>query len=560
MRVAGDEGTLLEKMEGKKIQGTGRGTSLGVDKDEGTHHHHPNSPYGTARSKGASVSTPNLAIATTQWTNVPLSPSPTKKRWALVSPLPTVRSDSPDEAQSKVSKASGLTPHPARDQRSLTSAQMEGSAIVSDSEEDDERFFDASASMGPRTPVSPQHPQASALDRPAASAAGLPTLAPSGRVSIASGVTHTTAHSSLLATGRMSMPEERASNTFGTMRTVTTVATTIPPSEVNSVSYPDSGRDVLSRQRSLDGYSGGTRPLLSTQERRPSETVPVDLSRVVEESDEVGGLMRRESERKPVKSRPQPIQLKKGKWPEDFLDLMNAPSPTRPIPIKRATMDDVSPLPSSSPRKVSPLSNVLHTAAGGSSESLSQLAPRRPSTRPRHSLDAPSGLAREIGFGRESSPGPDGILSTSRLVPRRASTKVNPANRNGMYVPRSGSASPSPDGLARVPFPRSVSGDHTGPGPVDTSFIGNPNRISRGRFNSEVESGTRRKPRPSSFDELGAKPSRSRIESMISLGAVSSNFSASDLRSSVDGSFVRKTLIVKEDGKSATHYVCIILF
>ena len=63
--------------------------------------------------------------------------------------------------------------------------------------------------------------------------------------------------------------------------------------------------------------------------------------------------------------------------------------------------------------------------------------------------------------------------------------------------------------------------------------------------------------RPSSYDDLGNKPRRTRFESMVNLGVGSSNASASDLlsRDSLDGSAVRQTLIVREEGKPPTHFV-----
>ena len=43
---------------------------------------------------------------------------------------------------------------------------------------------------------------------------------------------------------------------------------------------------------------------------------------------------------------------------------------------------------------------------------------------------------------------------------------------------------------------------------------------------------------------------------MVSLGgASSSNFSASDIRSSLDGSAVRRTLTIREEGRPGTHFV-----
>jgi hypothetical protein len=68
---------------------------------------------------------------------------------------------------------------------------------------------------------------------------------------------------------------------------------------------------------------------------------------------------------------------------------------------------------------------------------------------------------------------------------------------------------------------------------------------------------SRMRARPSSYDELGNKPRRARIESMVNLGVGSSNASASDLlsRDSFDGIAVRQTLIVREQGKPLTRFV-----
>lgn len=125
-----------------------------------------------------------------------------------------------------------------------------------------------------------------------------------------------------------------------------------------------------------------------------------------------------------------------------------------------------------------------------------------------------------------------------------------------------------------VPFPRVVSGGHPetplSPGNCNESTAtltnalnDNANNINfcppRRRFQSELSSGVaaRPKPRPKSYDELGARPSRMRFESMTNLGRANSTMtSASDLitRHSF-GNAVRETLIVKEEGKPPTHFV-----
>lgn len=138
-----------------------------------------------------------------------------------------------------------------------------------------------------------------------------------------------------------------------------------------------------------------------------------------------------------------------------------------------------------------------------------------------------------------------------------------------------------------VPFPRAVSGEQSGtPSPrmevspismassgggANTSTATNTSNASnekqprpvRGRFQSELinASSSRVKARPTSYDELGTRPSRMRFESMVNLGrADSAMASASDLmardrdRDSMDGSAVRKALVVKEEGKPPTHF------
>ncbi len=83
----------------------------------------------------------------------------------------------------------------------------------------------------------------------------------------------------------------------------------------------------------------------------------------------------------------------------------------------------------------------------------------------------------------------------------------------------------------------------------------------RGRFQSEADGASSRRwrPRPNSYDEFGAKPQRrSRFESMANLGVASgTNASASDLmaRNATEGSLSRQTLVVREEGKSPTHFV-----
>ena len=138
------------------------------------------------------------------------------------------------------------------------------------------------------------------------------------------------------------------------------------------------------------------------------------------------------------------------------------------------------------------------------------------------------------------------------------------------------------DSLVPIPFPRAVSGEYGGPSPFNTpsqsqspierassieegsttasANASSPSLLPRGRFQSEVDgASSRRRPRPNSYDEFGSKPPRrSRFESMVNLGVASGEqASASDLmaRDMTEGSVSRQTLVVREEGKSPTHFV-----
>ncbi|KAI5120381.1 hypothetical protein M0805_006903 [Coniferiporia weirii] len=611
-----------------------------------------NSPYGT-RAKAASASTPNLSTLQ-RAVSPPLSrgqppssppPSPTKtrtkapRRWSPPSPtLSTVPAGdsrsgtgSGSGANSKAGSASGAggngrdaaassassghTTQAAKVSPSLTAKSLgssaaplapsrlkDESALVTDSEDSDaNELFHSVDSAREKAPVLLTSSTVTRAPQQDGQELSKPPAMPV-RASVSSETTHTTAQSSLLAASRPNWSiaatggtdtGDRTSANFGTTRMTTTVATSLAPSDLQSLyhradtnSFVGSASeashwDELSSGSQHSGYvhSSVLKKAPVLRDRRPSEAAFIDLSRVAEEGEEGvvssrdGGEVDEDAE---TRRRPQAIQLGKGKWPDDFVTAFKPTSPTRPIAFHRAEAERTlssnplssSPLSSSSPRKFAYVG--MPAQADASTESLSQspppLAPRRALNRPRHSLDAPALLPKEIAFPREHTPSPsaDGGApssnSGSRVVLRRNSS----ANRSGVYVPRSDSASPVPapeTGGARVPFPRAVSGEH--PGILDASTaatsaagsMAQQNRLARGRFQSDVDAGTRRRPRPNSYDELGAKPHRSRIESMVSLGgASSSNFSASDIRSSMDGSAVRKTLIIRDEGKPGTHF------
>jgi hypothetical protein len=322
-----------------------------------------------------------------------------------------------------------------------------------------------------------------------------------------------------------------------------------------------------------------------------------------------GGGSGGEANEKPA-DRIRAVHLHKAKWPDDFLEVFqmrNTPSRSPSPPC-----GDASPPAHSSPtpmhRSVSPPRKIAIVGAGRRSDDSNEvapLAPRRPTHLSRRSLDTPSSSSSSL-LPKEASQlrrdvSPDGVRVTSgpgsRLVVRRTSI-----NKSVLGQTRAGSGlsrySPDADGSegrenspdviekekrgsggikpVPVPFPR---GDHTPlPSPKveaatkltrnvsglaatanspDATAQEKQPRPPRGRFQSEINGSSRVKLRPNSFDELGGKPIRSRIESMVNLGRADSGVaSASDLmvRDSADGT-MRKTLVVKEEGKPPTHFV-----
>ncbi|KAI0820321.1 Pkinase-domain-containing protein [Trametes gibbosa] len=548
----------------KIIQGGGGGSRGGM------------SPYG--QNTRASASTPNLSMSQLQRSASPVGPnSPVRKRWSPHQHLPTVRSDSPNEDSSDsktvnnddVFDSKPNTPVPS------TASRDEVPPLLTPPPRSPLR----NRPMVERVSIA-DSTRASVGDSIIGSLAGSAEFSAALRQSQASSnmtdsTIFSTAFSSILDPPRS---PASTSNKFGTVRTVTTEATSFVPSESPSLTRTEGSSLAPSfkeeaRKRSVDSP---TRP---SRERRPSETAIADLSRVIEESEDGLSSTRAarskaenkepERARSPLRATPVPIKLGKGKWPDDFIGLDTYQAP------KSSILDDDDELSASihTPLSISPPRSKLVIASRSPNESVESLPQfsRRPTHRARHSVDTPGLLPKDALLRRDSSP--DAGASPSRRVVLRRSSSKAAGNRNGIYIPRKdGSASPE-DSDAAVPFPRSVSGEHSTPPSGGFAFpSGSPDasktdlgtaqgsdrpRLPRGRFQSEIDAASaRRKPRPNSYDELGAKPRRSRFESMVNLGVASSNASASDLlsRDSYDGSAVRQTLIVREDGKAPTQF------
>ncbi|KAH8996588.1 hypothetical protein EDB83DRAFT_2534349 [Lactarius deliciosus] len=519
--------------------------------------------------------------------------------------------------------------------------------------------------LTPRSPVRSRPSERSLLASPGGDSLLAPSLNESARMSIAdsttghsiasSNITDTSTYSSLLDAGfGLGFSAGRSGSgsgpygKFGTIRTVTTEATSFIPSEWPSLTLTEGSAmaasmlgcddtlagDIASSifgNNSPNGHVGIQRrrgslesPTLRPRERRPSETVPVDLLRVVEESEELLN-----SNVAPITGptdragRMDRINLGKGKWPDDFVDALQAPS--RPIAIRKASPSSLA--LSADARLIQGefgaadlgVSASINSSAGaisasasppgGSVESLLQassfpsmaIAPplaaaaaaaRRPTHRARHSVDAPVLAPKDASalLHRDSSPDAASlglVPSPGRVALRRNSTRSG--QRSGIYVPRrsspdDGGSGGDGDSLVPIPFPRAVSGEYGGApssspfntpsqsqspssdpverAPSNERASGNVNSPSsllpRGRFQSEVDgASSRRRPRPNSYDEFGAKPRRSRFESMVNLGVASGEqASASDLmvRDATEGSVSRQTLVVREEGRAPTHF------
>ncbi|KAH8832988.1 Pkinase-domain-containing protein [Flagelloscypha sp. PMI_526] len=354
--------------------------------------------------------------------------------------------------------------------------------------------------------------------------------------------TTTSGASSLLEMGRSMSSGWK----FGTIRTVTTEATSVEDSSPTTSS------------------SAGV----------------VDLTYVAEEE---GSGRTTPAEQHP---KAQPVKLGKGKWPDDFLDAFQNSPPARGLtPPSSPSRFAAGPLSASPPRK---LAIVDRSTSGNESAAV----PRRPSHRARHSIDVAGGstttssslLPKEnVGLGamrRDVSPD---LRETSRVVPKRQSLKTsNGGSRSTSLTPKTGSDKRSSGGSDDakkesvgsdnlVPFPQTGptgSSSPSRPSPISSNSNNYPQRPGpRGRFQSDLESSTLRRPRPASYDELGANGGRrSRFESMVDLGVASSaignrasdlmgngSVASSGVRDSM-GSAVRKTLIIKEEKKGVTHF------
>ncbi|KAG1767192.1 hypothetical protein EV702DRAFT_1050466 [Suillus placidus] len=534
-----------------------------------------NDPYSPAISRAAS-STPNLL----QRPVSPTSPSGSASR--MRSPHerspPLVRPDSPQSGTS-----AGTAKRVPIIDRSTTPASNsdheidEVPPITGPSPTHRSPFRAQSqtglpddSSISPLSSLQPldiPFPQVSTSQVSSPSTAGYDADYPPRQSRTSSNLTDNTAFSSIFDIRRASSSNQ---NKFGTIRTFTTEATSC--SEAPSFTRTEASSVAASMAEEMTRRRGGGEPTPRLRERRPSEPGVLDLVSLAEEEENSAcGSSSNHHQRESLQPGEPPrereteaqvrVRLGKGKWPDDFLDAFKAQasSPSRAVPVATSSNRVDMPLTSSSPLSVSPTRKLSIVGSSHHNDSTEPTV-RRPSHRSTHSADVlmPKNSVLRLDASSDNSPG-------SKVILRRQSTR-NGARRNGVYYPRNSTDDP---GTAKdedphiVPFPRAVSGEHAAratPSPDSTARGGVTNNQDvprvRGRFQSDVEDHrARRCSRPTSNDELG-RPRRSRYESMVNLGVASANANASDLlsRDSGDGSAVRQTVIVKEEGKPATRF------
>lgn len=429
-----------------------------------------------------------------------------------------------------------------------------------------------------------------------------PRVSMTSRTSMASSDA-TTAYSSLL--------DPRSSTRYGTVRTMMTEATSLSATTDRPSLTPteaSSAKAVLQGEYDTAPAPGGPPSVNASRRSKPSSPVDGesprrrhperrtsdDLARVAEETDEGGGTVPRNGVGLPPSSSPsaeQQVKIKvgKGKWPDDFMEVFKFPPPTPP-----------------KYKKLAPIKIPPPDGGGDGAEEVSLDSPTLGSWQE----EPVAGSSSKMGSGRpirvrrtseldrnELAPPP--ITPTSAGVrPRRRSTRMSsdvlsPKEREPSPLPSSGELSPrlrvsstknygprtkSEDRLARegpVPFPKSVPGGdlsssaaQRSSGSEDTvkeeAEAENVSGLATSKLGPPLSPNARarfEKERRSSFGDQQLRAAvpplanRRRHESMMDMGASTSKGDGGGLIGGMDGSAVRKTLVVKEEGKPSVHYV-----
>jgi hypothetical protein len=510
----------------------------------------PGSSFSSASSSRAAMSSPNLSASPYSHSPSPSKPpsSPlttrnnTRQQWtsspspppsAVGVGLPTLRSTSPDSVSSSDTGTLAMG----------GGAGTDGHETPTGTSDRDE----VPPILPPRSPMRSRPSERSLIASGAgesvrASVADSTMTTTNQSIASSSNLTDMTTYSSLLDAGingngryssALGAGSSNACGKFGTIRTVTTEATSFVPSECPSMTRTEASMAAASMVATFnddddtadDVFDGGS-PILNQRrrgslenvlrprDRRPSETIPVDLSRVVEESEETnpssggggggggsssGNVARRSAV--PANGRER-IKLGQGKWPDDFFDAFQAAyapsSPTRPIAIRKPSSRSSLTVSRSAdtPRVMGHDEfavdlGALPTSASPPSPLVpSPLAGRRSTHRARHSVDTPM-LAPQprdtslLPLARESSPDSGSTLGgggsgSSRVGLRRNSTRssaVTAGKRNGMYMPRRSSPEDGANGAEDddgddtfvtaigIPFPRAISSGEYVPSP-----------------------------------------------------------------------------------------------
>jgi hypothetical protein len=510
-------------------------------------------PYGSSR---AAESTPNIALARS--TSPTMSTPIQKKRWSPPTPgLPTVMDSGldtlrenlgsrPTTGESDQLSPLGMTPPPRSPLRTRSSNSRAG-------------LFNDRGSLVDSTRASIGE---SVRERE--------SIADSRRSLASSTRTDTTAFSSLLEVQR-SRSGSGSAGQYGTIRTMTTDATSLHVNDDGSLApslTDDLGRKSQDLHRVVEETeSSATSSSGGKKKARSSANASAVAAR---STPTMAELAHEEEVQEKERERRRRIHLGKAKWPDDFLDTSQQSVHAAALAEEFGTDGSVTPPLSSSPPQMDMVAPTRTSIDRADVQTPPLLTPKRPSHRARHSVDTTVLLPRPPRLRTETD-----NSSPTRSPLRRSNTQAAP--RSPGLLPRSdwGARSDSQERATRsprVPFPRSVSGEYSihdhSPArtsaadrdDIDLGSVADRPKVPRGRFTSEVDgASSRRRPRPNSFDIQGSKPGRSRFESMVNLGVVSSNPNASDInsRDSVD---IRQTLIVKEEGKPAVQYVSPILY
>lgn len=379
-------------------------------------------------------------------------------------------------------------------------------------------------------------------------------LSTTSRASMASTHTETSVYSSLL---------DNRSTRYETIKSITTEATSLA-SDTPSLTYTEGSmvKAALAKEspqqriRRLSSPNSPVDEFPRRKDRRRSDSI--DLSRVAEESEE-GTIPTRRLGVNGIDSGSSPLQkainLGQAKWPDDFMKVFDLDK-DRGSPSKQSSRDSGE------------------TERGGGCNGMVNLddsvAKRKPSlVRSRRSLEStepvisPSSTPPNARLRPRNSQHrvPTTAELSSRISPR-SSLEYSPVRRPSQHSPIPVRTSLDTDLPLPVPFPRAPSHPQLSTLSSSSETLQLPQTTTK-KSPSPTKVRLENEPlkdRRSSFGDSPNPriPMRPRHESINVISAGESKAERS-LIGGMDGSQVRNSLIVKEDGKPATHYVSVIL-